>query len=104
MEEQIAFEIQNFGTPLTTYQDARGVFAVLEIDDRYSPKLVLYKLTTGNTGMMKVLKKTFQQHPLEVGSLIKLQKWENMPAYRYVAGERIRTDKKELWLRQYTVL
>lgn len=104
MKEQLAFEVQFFGTPLTTYPEAKGVYAVLEIDDRYSPKVRLYKVATGSVGIMKILKKTFQKEPLTAGSLITIQHWDNRPAYRYVAGERIKTERTELWLRQYRAL
>lgn len=104
MAEQLAFEVQHYGTPLAVYPDARGVYAVLEIDEKYSPKVKLYKVAGGNTGMMKILKKTYLQQPLSPGSLVKVQKWDKRPAVRYVAGERVKTGKDELWLRQYVVL
>lgn len=102
--EQLSFEIEHYGTPLSTFPNMHAVYAVLDVDERYSPKVTLYKVASGNTGVMKILKKNFAQQPLSVGSLIKIQKWENQPAYRCIAGERIRTERNELWLRQYVVL
>jgi len=52
--EQVRFEIGHYGTVLSVFPDHRGQFAVLDVDDRYSPKLRLYNLSTGTVGVMKV--------------------------------------------------
>lgn len=58
--EQIRCECEYIGTPLTTRESERSLYAVLEVDDRYSPKLRLYSVATGNVGVMKVKKALFQ--------------------------------------------
>ena len=52
----LRFEAEHMGTPLTVCESERAVYVVLEVDDRYSPKLRLYSVATGNIGMMKMKK------------------------------------------------
>jgi len=59
----LRFEVEHMGTPLTVRESERAVYVVLEVDDRYSPKLRLYSVTTGNVGIMKVKKSEFQEQP-----------------------------------------
>lgn len=78
----VRYECQLIGSPMTILSSAyKGCYAVLSVDTKYSPKIRLQSLTTGNVGMMKVLKDTFKKHPLEVGNLIHLNSWQQKPAY-----------------------
>lgn len=52
----LRFEVEHMGTPLTVRETERAVYVVLEVDDRYSPKLRLYSVATGNVGVMKLKK------------------------------------------------
>ena len=56
LAELLRFEAEHIGTPLTVRESERAVYVVLEVDDRYSPKLRLYSVATGNVGVMKVKK------------------------------------------------
>jgi len=78
----VRYECELLGAPMTVLPSAyKGYYAVLEIDTKYSPKVRMQSLTTGNVGMMKVLKGTFQKQPLKAGDLIRLDKWQQKPAY-----------------------
>lgn len=80
--EVVRYECELIGSPMTMLPDTyKGNYAVLDIDVKYSPKIRLQSLTTGNVGMMKVLKGTFASYPLKVGQLIHLDKWRPKPAY-----------------------
>lgn len=104
MPDQFRFEVLHYGMPITTYPDVRGVYVVTDVDEKYSPKITLYNAATANTGVMKVLKKTFADNPLQPGDTIRMVKWDTRPAYRYIAGKREKTGRSELWLRQYAML
>ena len=56
LADLLRFEAEHIGTPLTIRESERAVYVVLEVDDRYSPKLRLYSVATGNVGVMKVKK------------------------------------------------
>ena len=78
----VRYECQLIGSPMTTLSSAyKGYYAVLSVDTKYSPKIRMQSLTTGNVGMMKVLKDTFKKHPLEAGNLIHLDSWQQKQAY-----------------------
>ena len=85
----IRFEIEHCGTPLSTFPELRDEYAVLEVDDRYSPKVKLCSLATGRTGVMKLKKALYRYQPLEAGEILKLLSWERRPAYQYVDGQNV---------------
>ena len=58
--ELIRFEIEHCGTPVSTFPELRDEYAVLEVDDRYSPRVKLCSLATGRTGVMKLKKALFK--------------------------------------------
>lgn len=105
MTQQLAFEIEYYGTPMSVYPDEKGKFAVLEVDDKYSPKIKLYNVAKGTTGMMKVRKPLFTSAPMSPGDVIDLIGWQQKPAYQYVDGKRqIKPGVKDLWIEEYKVL
>jgi DNA polymerase III alpha subunit len=102
LAEQVSFEVEHYGTVLSTFQTKRQ-FAVLEVDARYSPKLRLVNLATGATGLMKVRKAEFNKDPVQAGDVITLNDWEKRPAYRFIDGKAIpMADTYELWILGYT--
>ena len=102
IHEQICFEIAMCGAPFTTAPNLRSEYAVLEVDNRYSPKTRLYNIATGRTGMMKLKKAAFSAQPLESGSILRLLAWERKPSYRYMNG-KAKPDREhmELWITRY---
>lgn len=100
--EQIRFEIEHYGTVLSVFPACRGQFAVLDVDDRYSPKLRLYNLATGSAGMIKVKKATFLAQPVTPGDVIRLLGWERRQAYQYEDGKpKPKQGVTELWILGY---
>lgn len=99
MEEQIAFEVAHYGTPLSTFSEARGQYAVVEVDEKYSPKLKLYNLANGNMGVMKMKKADFKKEEIKSGDVIKLIGWRKSPAYQYIDGKAVRCEGRyNLWI------
>lgn len=94
----VRYECELLGTPMTILPSSyKGCYAVIEVDTKYSPKIRLQSLTTGNVGMMKILKKTFQQNPLKPGMIIRLNRWRPKEAYG-------RPGVMENWIDAYTVV
>ena len=80
--EVVRYECELLGAPMSVLPASyKGCYAVIEVDTKYSPKIRLQSLTTGNVGMMKVLKKTFANQPLDVGNLVRLDKWQQKEAW-----------------------
>ena len=103
--EQLAFEVEHFGIPLTTYPDKKGCFAALEVDDRYSPKLRLYNIASGTVGVMKVKKPLYIRAPVKPGDVIDLLGWKRKPAYGYADGKAVpKPGVYDLWIEDYKIL
>ena len=96
--EVVRYECELLGAPMTILPEAyKGCYAVLEVDEKYSPKIRMQSLTTGNVGMMKVLKKTFAANPLKAGNIIHLDRWQQKEAYG-------KPGVMENWMDQYTIM
>lgn len=77
----VRYECELLGSPMTLVPESKGIYAVLEVDTKYSPKLRMMSLASGNVGVMKVLKATYNKTPVKAGQLIKLLRWKPKPAY-----------------------
>ena len=96
--EVVRYECELLGAPMTVLPEAyKGCYAVLEVDEKYSPKIRMQSLTTGNVGMMKVLKKTFAANSLKAGNIIRLDRWQQKEAYG-------KPGVMENWMDQYTIV
>lgn len=99
--EKLKFETEYLGSPMSLFTDQRGMYTVLAVDEKYSPKIDLYNVTTGTTGRMKVRKDRYGECPLEEGDTIKIEDWVRKDAYSYVDGKARKNGEKELWILEY---
>ena len=105
MPQQMAFEVEYYGTPLSVFPDDAGYFAVLEVDDKYSPKMKLYNVAKGTTGVMKVRKPVYQKAPVKEGDVIRLIGWKRKPAYQYIDGKQtVKDGVFDLWISDYEIV
>lgn len=103
-EEQIAFEAEHYGSPISVFKEARGKFIVLELETKYSPKAKCYSIGTGNTGVFKILKKDFTAMPFEAGDIITVLHAKEKLAMSYVDGKRVpKKGVYENWVDLYEV-
>lgn len=103
--EQLRFEVECCGTPLSTYESLKSEYVVLEVDDHYSPKVRLYGVANGRTGIMKLKKALFKAQPLTPGSIIRLLSWERKPSYRFIDGKaKPNYDMLDLWITKYEII
>ncbi len=83
----------------------KSEYAVLEVDERYSPKVKLCSLSTGHTGVMKLKKALFQAKPIAEGAILRLIAWDRRPAYQFIDGKaRPRSDMFDLWITDYELI
>lgn len=103
--EQMAFEVEYYGTPLSVFPEEAGCFAVLEVDDKYSPKIKLYNVAKGTVGIMKVRKPVYQKAPVQEGDVIRLIGWKRKPAYQYIDGKQtVKEGVFDLWISDYEII
>lgn len=100
--EQLTFETEHYTVPISTYKDMAGHFVILEVDDKYSPKLRMYNVASGTVGVMKVRKPYFKKNPVQVGNVIFLDDWTKAQAVYYANGQRnIRPGVYDLWIKAF---
>lgn len=103
--EQLAFETEYLGAPLSTFPNQRRMYAVLSVNDKYSPRLRLYTAANGKTGVAKIKKALFKSNPLKEGDIISVTTFTQKPAYRFTGGRReINPGVKEIWIDAYQKL
>ena len=105
IQEQMAFETEYYGTPLSVYPECSGLFAVLEVDDKYSPKVKLYNVAKGTVGLMKIRKPTYKLWPVRTGDVVRLKDWRRKPAYQYLDGKpKAKPGVYDLWMLDYEIV
>ena len=79
-----------------------GTGLVLSIDSKYSPRIDVYMLDSGEVVTYKVGKAMYQKSPFDVNSIIKFYS-EERPKSKKVDGEWIKLPEKENWITNYIV-
>ena len=104
-ERQIAFEIEYYGTPMTIYPDKKGYFAVIDVDDKYSPKIKLYNVSKGTVGTMKVKKPIYKKDPMQTGNVIFMIDWQQKQAFSFKDGKpQPKPGVYDNWLTKYKIV
>ena len=106
--EKAAFEREFMGAPVSCF-DVPGNYAMaLEVNQKYSPRITLYNLRKGTTGIMKVKKDLYWMNPITDGQVIVVDDWMRRPRYRYAPSDAAKRSKPkpipgqfDLWLTGY---
>ncbi|BAO04764.1 DNA polymerase III alpha subunit [Clostridium botulinum B str. Osaka05] len=72
IKEQIEFEKEYLGYIQTKYDCDKNLAIVLDIDLKYSPKITLYRLTSGQEIVLKMNKRHYNENPLDMWEIIKI--------------------------------
>jgi len=83
ISEQITFETELLGTPMSIYDLPKGTSFVIDLDLKNSPKLNVYGLSTGSIVQLKVLKKYFKKKPFKKGDIVQFTKFKKKPKVRF---------------------
>lgn len=103
--DQLSFEAEHFGTPVSTYKDKRWEVVVLDVDEKYTPKVRLYNVAKGTIGVMRVKKAKFAACPVKKGDVLRIYEFDKRPARRYQGGKSVvDPDRFDIWLYEYTIL
>ncbi|SDX97225.1 DNA polymerase III subunit alpha [Thermoactinomyces sp. DSM 45892] len=103
LHEQISFEKETLGYAVSTFEDVSESFAVvLDIDKKFTPKIVLYRVKTGEESVLKVNKKKFYQGDddlLYVGDVIQILETAEKNGWKNVNGKWVQNpEAKDIWL------
>jgi DNA polymerase-3 subunit alpha len=108
IKEQMQYEIENLGTPITLYPNApKTFFIVIEyktFKDKLKPYLTLYNVKTGEIVKTKIKDKDFFSiAPFGLYDLIKVVKWKTQKKTKCIGGEWKKTDEDEQILSEWEV-
>lgn len=104
MMMRLSWEKEFLGYCASTDQSQQGSWLVLDIDTKFSPKLSLYGVWSGEQRIVKVSKRDFQSNPLVKGDTIRLT-IEQRPKSKLVDGQWVKDESvKEDWLKYYSIV
>ena len=89
-----------------TYHDPRlkGYYLVLDLNTKYSPKLKLYDLSTGEIQVVKTYSNTYQENPFNKGAIIRAPHIIMKPKSQMINGKWCKLlDDKEPWIQSYQI-
>ncbi len=89
IHEQISYESELLGTPMSIYEMPKGTSFVMELDLKNAPKANVYGLGTGTIAEIKVYKKDFKKLPFKQGDIVQFLKLKKKPKVKFV-GEDIK--------------
>ena len=108
IKEQMRYEIEHLGSPITLYKQAPKSFYVV-IDyktykDKLKPYLTLYNVNTGETIKTKIKDRDFFGiAPFGLYDLIKVVNWKTQKKTKCIGGEWKKTDEDEEILSEWEV-
>lgn len=104
MMMRLGWEKELLGYCASTDPSQQGSWLVLDIDTKYSPKLSIYAIWSGEQRIVKVSKRDFQSNPLVKGDTIRLT-IEQRPKTKLVDGQWVKDESvKEDWLKYYSIV
>lgn len=86
--EKAAFEYEYMTTPISRFAVPGNQALVLDVNERYSPRVTLYNLSKGTCGVMKIKKEIFCLDPLAKGDIVAIDEWTRRPKYRYLPADK----------------
>lgn len=98
----IQYQNELFGYISYCDPNMRNTGFVINVDVKYSPKITMYLLDSGETVTYKLSKAAYQRNPFDVGMFVKFFS-EERPKSKKVDGEWIKLDEKEKWITNFLV-
>lgn len=105
--EQIDADLEILGIIQSTYPKVNPRLAyVLEVNDKFAPRIQVYSIAKGTQSSLKIYKKMYSKVPFGVGDILYCQEFEKKPSVKFIDGEYVE-DKDATpawWLKNYTVV
>lgn len=102
LAERLKAELEYLGYLSYVNPEMRNTGFVTNVDVKYSPKITMYLLDSGETVTYKLSKAAYQRNPFDAGMFIKFFS-EERPKSRKVDGEWVKLDEREKWITNYLV-
>lgn len=105
LRDQIQAEVEYYGYATTTIEKSpTSVSIVLNIDTKYTPKVTLYNLKTGENLIVKCTKTDMKKNIFNDFSIIKVNKLVERNKKKKVDNEWVISEEKELYLKEWELL
>lgn len=102
--EEIISNFEYIGSCNVKDSSIKKNYLVLDIELKYTPRVLLYSLVTGKQQWVKVKKSIYKNNPLNIYDMIYLNDWEKKNKRKKVDGEWVKSDEMELYLIDYFVV
>lgn len=102
IEEIIKAELEYLGSPaFMTDELEEGSLICIDVNTKYTPKILFYNPTTGGKEYIKISKKLWKNQPLDIGDIIIVYDLYEKEGSTKVDGKWIPNGKYEWWLNKY---
>ena len=98
----IYYQYNLFGYISYVNPDLKDMGVVLDLDTRYSPKVTMYMLSTGETVTYKLQKSLYQRNPFDVGQVLHFYVEERNKSRKTENGWEKLPDK-EWWITNFAI-
>jgi DNA polymerase III alpha subunit len=102
IHESIMFQKEMLGYADLRFPNSKDWFVIVDIDKKYTPRLTVYELLTGEEKSIKVEKKKFfigNGETLKIGDTVKITQSEMRPKSKLVDGKWVKSeDQFDEWL------
>lgn len=103
--EQIEWEREILGNVQATYPVDKRYVYVMEVQEKYAPRLELYCLATGKRSSVKMWKKIYENKPVFGGDIIYGKSFKKKPSVQFIDGKFFEIDGEYTWwLEDFSVI
>lgn len=106
LEERLLCEAENIGMCISTdLEHVDDEYVVLDVDDKYSPKITMYNIARGTKGTVKCKKTEYVWNKIQPNTILKLISGAKKPVYSYADGKKTKIDgKTEYWMSSWKTI
>ena len=109
--EQMKYDIEYTGKPVTIYNVQKGIGYILELNIKGVIETLVYGLSTGNIVKVKIFKKDYNKNPFNQGDIVQFVNMEYKPGRKFVGRDNngnpiyeIDKNKKEWWSNDFKII
>lgn len=100
LRTRLEAELEYLGYIGYTDQSMVGTGLVTDVNTKYSPKITIYMLDTGESVTYKLSKAAYQKNPFDKGSIVRFNS-EMRNKSKKINDEWVKLDEKEPWITNY---
>ena len=102
IKERLDAQIEYLGYIEYKNDKAKDYGYIIDVNTKYTPRLTIYKIDTGETISVKYSKRDYEQSELDKGKIIKFVTTEK-PRKKLIDGHWVDLEESELWIKSYKI-